>query len=143
MKTLSPISDFLNSETDYSSESKIKLVLDRKITGVTAWYRLENDGWFRRYMDPGKGFGLMIRDIRIGINRHWKSGVLDLVFYFPVVIKYLPYSDMENDSPEVYETAKGWIIYGNDSYESMKIFESLGPKELEMYIKMNIPNYIP
>ena len=71
--TEASVKDLRNMPTDPSNESMIRLILMRKVDGKTAVYRLEKDNWFRRYQNPGRGYGLMIRKTCICKNRSIKK----------------------------------------------------------------------
>ena len=132
---------YLNKPSDSPNESNIKMVLNRKIDGQTAWYRLETDGWFRRYYNPGKGYGLMIRDIRI--NNTPSKGSHPNSVYIKFTCKYLPtqFDDLRDDVKENWESAQGFIVMDKELFQLF--YHEIGLDYLQRYIKGNIGNYIP
>jgi len=132
---------YMNKPSDSPNESTIKMVLNRKIDGQTAWYRFETDGWFRRYYNPGKGYGLMIRDIRIN-NRSSKGSHPNSV-YIKFTCKYLPnqFDDLRDDVPQNWESAQGFIVMNQQTFN---LFHAeIGIDFLQKFIKNNVKNYIP
>lgn len=141
------IRQFRNKPNDSWNESMIKLALMRKIEGKTAVYRLETDDWFRRIEGIGKGYGLMIRNISISSTpvklNSWLAGSNQVVL--KAVVKYLPnqFDNSDDDIPANYETAKGYIILGQKHFTGTEMMQTISPKELEGYIKMNMKKYKP
>ena len=115
--TLLEIVDFLNKPNDSPNENKVQLTLDRKVTGLTAWYRLETDGWWRRINNPGKGYGLLMKKFKIsGKPKFDMIGGKSYAFY-PVLVVYVPleYSgEVDWDQPGNYEKAKGTLMIASD-----------------------------
>jgi hypothetical protein len=142
------VRDFLNTPSDPPNESMIRLILERKIAGNTAVYRLENDNWFRRYEGFTRGYGLMIRNIRISpnpikITRSWAIG--DFHSVFKCIVTYLPngFDSAEDDIPQNYETAQGLIVLGTKHFTGFEMQQVLSVKDIENFVKSNISNYVP
>jgi hypothetical protein len=131
--------NFLNAEHDHSTESKVQLTLDRKIDAMTAWYRLETDGWFRRYMNPGKGYGLMLRSFKVsgGGKPH---PIAKRLLEFPVLITYLPieFDDPDDDIPTNYKKLKGKLVINTDNTDVVS-------SEVERFVNTQIRSktYVP
>lgn len=142
------VKDFRNSPNDTYNESMIRLVLMRKIQGKTAVYRLEKDNWFRRFENPGKGYGVMIRNIKISptplkTTPNWVIGDHHVVLN--TLITYLPnqFDNVDDDKPENYITDKGLIILGTKQMTGFEMMQVLNPKDIELFIKANIGSYKP
>jgi len=109
--------DFLNKSNDDSRSNKIQITLERKIGGKTAWYRLQTDGWVRRYFDPGKGYGLLLKSFKVtGSPKYKMSGDEHYVDY-PIILTYIPneYSgEVDWDKSEYIEKAKGILMIWTD-----------------------------
>ncbi len=142
------VRDFINTPSDPPNESMIRLMLERKIAGNSAVYRLQNDNWFRRYEGYGKGYGLMIRNIRISpnpirISPNWAIGNFHSVF--KCVVTYLPirFDSAEDDIPQNYETAYGLIVLGTKNFTGFEMQQVLSVKDIENFVKSNISNYVP
>jgi hypothetical protein len=147
-ENVADIRQFRNKPSDGWNDTNIKLALVRKIEGKTAVYRLETDNWFRRWEGVGKGYGLMIRSIRIAqnptrVSSSWLWGPNNVVF--KAVIEYLPseFDSIDDDIKSNYETSKGFIIMGNKVMSGFEMQQNISPKELEGFIKMNINSYKP
>jgi hypothetical protein len=147
-ESASDIKQYRNKPSDSWNETMIKLVLMRKIEGKTAVYRLETDNWFRRFENPGKGYGIMIRDIKIAknptkVSASWAHGPNQVVL--KAIIKYLPnsFDNVDDDVETNYEKAEGYVILGNQHFTGFEMLQTMNPKDLEYFIKMNIPNYKP
>jgi hypothetical protein len=145
---VSDIKGFRNKPADTWNDTMIKLVLMRKVEGKTAVYRLETDNWFRRFENPGKGYGLMIRGIKIAAQptkapSSFAYGENQSVF--KTIVQYLPneFDNVEDDVKENYETAKGYIILGNKNFTGFEMQEVLSIKDLEGFIKANMGDYKP
>jgi hypothetical protein len=145
---VSDIKQFRNKPADTWNDTMIKLVLMRKIEGKTAVYRLETDNWFRRFENPGKGYGLMIRGIKIAAQptkapSSFAYGENQSVF--KAIIQYLPneFDNVEDDVKENYETAQGYIILGNKNFTGFEMQQVLSIKDLEGFIKANMGEYKP
>jgi hypothetical protein len=145
---VSDIKGFRNKPADTWNDTMIKLVLMRKIEGKTAVYRLETDNWFRRFENPGKGYGLMIRGIKIAAQptkapSSFAYGENQSVF--KAIIQYLPneFDNVEDDVKENYETAQGYIILGNKNFTGFEMQQVLSIKDLEGFIKANMGDYKP
>jgi len=126
--------DFLNKESDSSNENKVQLTLDRKIGGMTAWYRLETDGWWRRIHNPGKGYGIIMKKFKI--SGQPKNKYLGKTTYleYPVLIAYIPleYSgEVDWDQPGNIEKAKGMIMINTDR-------TSADGKDIERFVNQQI-----
>jgi len=109
--------DFLNKENDSSQENKVQLTLDRKIGGMTAWYRLETDGWWRRIHNPGKGYGILVKKFKISGQPKYKYLSKTQYLEYPVLISYIPleYSgEVDWDQPGNIEKAKGTMMINTD-----------------------------
>lgn len=148
LESVANIKDFRNSPSDSWNDTMIKLVLERKIDGKTAVYRLEKDNWFRRFENPGKGYGIMIRGIRISpnpvkVSPNMVSGNDQSVL--KTIITYLPgeFDNMEDDVKGNYETAKGFIILGNKNFTGFEMLQTINPKDIEFFVKANMNNYTP
>jgi hypothetical protein len=145
---VSDIKGFRNKPADTWNDTMIKLVLMRKIEGKTAVYRLETDNWFRRFENPGKGYGLMIRGIKIAAQptkapSSFAYGENQSVF--KVIVQYLPneFDNVEDDVKENYETAQGYIILGNKNFTGFEMQQVLSIKDLEGFVKANMGDYNP
>jgi hypothetical protein len=148
IESVADIKSFRNKENDSWNDTMIKLVLMRKIDGKTAVYRLETDNWFRRFENPGKGYGIMIRGIKIAPNPVKVSPNLVIgpnQSVLKAIITYLPneFTSVDDDVKENYETAKGFIVLGNKNFTGFEMLQTLNPKDLELFIKSNIGNYNP
>jgi len=105
--------DFLNKESDPPNQNKVQLTLDRKIDGMTAWYRLETDGWWRRINNPGKGYGILMKKFKISGKPKFDMISGNSYASYPVLIEYIPleYSgDVDWDQPGNVEKAKGTMM---------------------------------
>lgn len=147
-ESVSDIKQFRNKPSDGWNDTMIRLVLMRKIEGKTAVYRLETDNWFRRFEGVGKGYGIMIRGIKISqtpikASSSWAIGDHHVVLN--AVIKYLPneFDHPDDDIEENYETVKGYIILGTKNFTGFEMMQVLKPKDIEYFIKTNISNYKP
>jgi hypothetical protein len=62
-----------------------------------------------------------------------------------VIIKYLPnsFDHPDDDVPDNYEKAEGFIFLGNGNLKGFNMLSEITPKDLEYFIKTNIPNYTP
>lgn len=147
-ESVSDIKQYRNKESDPWNDSMIRLILMRKVEGKTAVYRLETDNWFRRFENPGKGYGVMIRGIKISqtpvkVTSSWAIGPHHVVLN--AIVKYLPneFVDMDDDVESNYETTKGFIILGTKNLPGFEMMQTLKPKDIEHFIKVNIPNYKP
>ena len=143
------VKDLRNKPGDSYNDTTVRLILMRKVTSNTAVYRLETDNWFRRYENPGKGYGIMIRKFRVG-NTPVKPTMSSIVgehhVIFNVLVTYLPnqFVNMDNDKPENWETSKGYLILGNKNLTGFEIrANGPDPKDFEQFVKMNIPKYVP
>lgn len=146
LESIADVKDFRNKPSDSWNETMIKLVLDRKINGKTAVYRLETDNWFRRFENPGKGYGIMIRGIRISPNPVKVSPTHVYGQYQAVlktIITYLPseFDHADDDIKENYETAKGFIIIGQKHFTGYEMLQTMNPKDIEFFVKTNMDNY--
>lgn len=142
------IKDLRNKPTDGTLECYIRLILMRQINNKTAFYRLQTDNWFRRFDGIGKGYGLMIRDIKINptpvkLSPHWSHGPMNV--NLRVLVKYLPLGigDDLDDIEENYETEKGLMILGNQYLSGYQILKEISIKQIENYIKSHIKEYKP
>jgi hypothetical protein len=130
-----------SSAGSYTGDSMIRLVLDRNINGYTAWYRLETDSWFRRYFNPGKGYGVMIRKFRISGSPKYKNGEP----YYPVVISYLPnsFDNVDDNIPSNWESAKGFLILDKTIADDFRVEGHVSVKDIERFVNSHIKNYTP
>ena len=142
------IKDLRNKPTDGDLESYIRLILMRQINNNPRFFRLQTDNWFRVYEGLGKGYGLMIRDIKINptpvkLSPHWAIGKMNV--NLRALIKYLPweFDDIDDDIEQNYEIAKGLIILGNQYLSGHQILEEISIKQIENYIKSHIREYKP
>lgn len=147
-ESLASVKDFRNMPSDPPNESMIRMILMRKVDGKTAVYRLEKDNWFRRYQTPGKGYGLMIRKFRMGkepirVRPNPEIGPHHSVFN--ALITYLPseFDNIDDDIPANYETVKGYVFLGTKAFTGFEMQQALSPKDIEAFVKMNVPNYTP
>lgn len=147
-ESVSDVKSFRNKESDPWNDSMIRLILMRKVEGKTAVYRLETDNWFRRFENPGKGYGIMIRGIKISqtpvrVSSSWAIGPHHVVLN--AVVKYLPnqFDHPNDDVEENYETVKGFLILGTKQMTGFEMMQVLDVKDIEYFIKSNIPNYKP
>lgn len=129
--------DFLNTPNDRGY--KVALTLQRKIDGLTAFYRLETDKWFRRFQDPGDGYGLMLRKFKIsGAGK--KDKISQKYTDYPVLISYLPieFDHPDQDIPANYEKAKGLLIINTEKTD-------VDAKEIENFVNKQIAKktYVP
>lgn len=122
--------DFLNKPNDSSQENKVQLTLDRKISGLTAWYRLETDGWWRRIHNPGKGYGILLKKFKISGQGKYNSQYLE----YPVLIVYIPLEhsgEVDWDQSGNQEKAKGMMMINTDR-------TSADGKDIEKFINQQI-----
>jgi hypothetical protein len=135
----SVIRDYMSSPSDPADGNNIRLTLERKLTGNTAWYRLETDGWFRRYWSPGKGYGVMLRGIKIKESPRWER----FQAFFPMTCFYLPnqFDHPEDDIKANWEHSYGFIVMDKKIYEPFMHESSI--KELESFINGNTRKYKP
>lgn len=142
----SEIMQLAQSPSDSSFNIPIKFRLDRKIHAHTAYYRLETDGWFRRYFNPGKGYGLMIRRFKVTGKAQFTRNTPDVIY--PISVEYLPneFDDMRDDIPANRETAKGILFINREVwYQNFNpgVVPSHNIKKLESFINSKINQYIP
>lgn len=147
-ESLANVKDFRNMPSDPPNESMIRMILMRKVDGRTAVYRLEKDNWFRRYETPGKGHGLMIRKFRMGKNPikvRLNPEIGSHHSVFNALITYLPteFDNTDDDIPANYETVKGYVFLGTKAFTGVEMQQKLSPKDIEAFVKMNVPNYTP
>lgn len=142
------VKQFRNAPNDSWNETMIKMVLMRKISGKTAVYRLEKDNWFRRFENPGKGYGIMIRGIKISktpikVSSNWAVGPNQVVLN--ALITYLPnqFDNVDDDIPQNYVTDKGLIILGTKQMNGFEMMQVIKPKDIEDFIKVNMSSYKP
>jgi hypothetical protein len=141
------IRDFRNNPGDSWNDTSIKLILDRKPSSNAAVYRIENDNWFRRWEGPAKGYGLMIRKIKVSktpiqINS-WATGPNSLVYRAMVV--YLPgrFDGIDDDRPENWEKSEALIVLGNKATTGFEMFHYVKPADIENFVNSNISKYKP
>jgi hypothetical protein len=76
---------------------------------------VKRDGWFRKSEGIAKGYGVMLRNVKLSgrKTKEWGSGSLTAV-----LVTYLPHTD-EDDDPKLYETSKGYLYVHNsiDAHE--------------------------
>ena len=127
------INNYLHKSSDPASGINIMLALERVTGAKTAYYRLEKDSWFRRYMSPGKGYGLMIRQFRVSGGGKDDGNRT----HYPVLITYLPneFDNPDDDNKSNYEKAKGLLILKNDGFND--------PKGVERFVNTNVKKYKP
>lgn len=125
---------YLNKPSDQPNDSIIKLILERNYSAKTAWYRLETDGWFRRYWNPGKGYGIMLREFKLKPVAKYKNYSV----FIPFTCKYLPaqFDDMRDDVKENWEHTYGFIVMTSKVYELFEL--EIGFQKLESYIRNHI-----
>jgi len=132
---LTEVVDFLNKPNDSSQLNFVQIILDRKIEGKTAWYRLETDGWVRRYFEPGKGYGLLLKKFKIsGAGKEKGAGSRNNMLEYPIQLVYAQnqYSGEEDwYKPEYEEKAKGLLMIWMDRTKATG-------KDVEKFINMNI-----
>jgi len=143
------VKELRSSPGDSANDTTVRLILMRKVTSNTAVYRLETDNWFRRYENPGKGYGIMIRKFKLGNTpvksaTSWAVGPHHVIYN--ALVTYLPnqFDNMDDDKPENWETSKGYLILGNKNLTGYDILSN-GPdtKDFEQFVKMNIGSYNP
>lgn len=129
----------MSKPSDPADGSDIRLTLERNLSGKTVWYRLETDEWFRRYWNPGKGYGLMLRKIKIKESPRWNKWSA----YFPMTCFYLPnqFDHPDDDIKANWEHAYGFIVMNKEIYEQFVIESSI--KDLESFINGNTRKYKP
>ena len=127
------ITKHLSKSSDPAQDIPIVMVLERTTDAKTAYYRLETDKWFRRYMSPGKGYGLMIRQFKVSGNGK-DDGKRTR---YPVLITYLPneFDNPDDDNKTNYEKVKGLLVLKNDGFND--------PKGVEKFVNSNINKYKP
>ena len=142
------VKDLMNKPSDGLKGTNLQLTLMRKIEGNTAVYRLETDGWFRRFEGLGKGYGLMIRDIKISKTRitppnSWLFGNHHVVL--KVLVKYLPneFDNMVDDVPENYIVDKGYLAIGRPDFPGWKILDNVSISDIENFVKSRVRSYKP
>lgn len=118
----------------------IVLTLERKWDAYTGWYRLETDKWFRRYMEPANGHGVMIRKFKVttGAKPDTMGSQTPVDKYF-VNVTYLPNSVPDYDGYDVpanYETAKGFLIISGEARKKVTA------KDIEQFINSNLKQYV-
>ena len=125
---------YLDKPTDSAQGIPIMLTLSRGGSSKIAYYRLETDKWFRRYFEPGKGFGLMIRKLKV--SGKGVSGPNNKTEY-PILVTYLPneFDHPDEDTKYNYVRAKGLLILDNNKYTD--------PKGVEKFVNANIKIYKP
>jgi hypothetical protein len=133
-----------NKPGDSSKDSNIRIVLMRKIDGNTAWYRLENDNWFRRYLDH-KGYGIMIREFKVTSLKPNYMVLKRGVPAYTISVKYLPNNivDPDEDRPENWVSDKGYLFFGTTPEGGQSVSSEITPKDVEAFIKSQIKNYKP
>jgi len=143
------VKELRSSPGDSANDTTVRLILMRKVTSNTAVYRLETDNWFRRYENPGKGYGIMIRKFKLGNTpvkptMSWAVGPHHVIYN--ALVTYLPnqFDNMDDDKPQNWETSKGYLILGNKNLTGYDILSN-GPdtKDFEQFVKMNIGSYNP
>ena len=127
------ITKYLSKPSDPAKDIPIMMVLERTVDAKTAYYRLETDKWFRRYMSIGKGSGIMIRRFKVsgsGKNDGKRT-------QYPVLITYLPneFDSPDDDNKSNYEKVKGFLVLKNDEFNN--------PKDVEKFVNSNIKFYLP
>jgi len=140
----SAVSSLLNNPGDSSKDSNIRIVLMRKIDGNTAWYRLENDKWFRRYLDH-KGYGIMIRDFKVTSSRPNYSVLNSGVPSYTISVKYLPndITDPDEDNSQNWVSDKGYLFFGTTPEGGRNVSSEITPKDVESFVKSQMKNYKP
>jgi hypothetical protein len=139
IKENSIIKSYMSRPSDRADGHGIRLTLQRKLTAQTAWYRLETDGWFRRYFNPGKGYGVMLRKIKINESPKWDNHVA----YYPMTCFYLPnkFDHPDDDVKSNWKHAYGFICMNRDVYDQFVVESSI--RDLESYINNNTRLYKP
>ena len=137
------INDFMNNSSDSPNQSMIKLTLVRNgwDSYNTAWYRLEDDGWFRRYSKgPDTKDGIMIRDIKIDKEPTLSKWGMTL---FRLKLRALPneFISTDDDIKSNWITHYGYIVI--DEKNVNDFMNSIGIDGLEKFINSNVTNYIP
>jgi hypothetical protein len=145
------VKELRNHPSDTWNDTYIKLVLDRKVSSKAAVYRLETDNWFRRFENPGKGYGVMIRKLKISntpirLPNSWLVGPNQVVLR--ALITYWPNPggmdwEMADDVPANWETAQGFIILGTKNFTGFEILSTLNPKQIEHFVNTQTGRYIP
>jgi hypothetical protein len=90
---------------------------------------VKHDGWFRKSEGVAKGYGVMLRGIKLSgrKTKEWATGSL-----LPVMVTFLPLTQDEED-PKQYETSKGFLYVHN----------SVDAKEVVDYINANKSKWVP
>ena len=107
------------------------IYISREDIHLVAPYILDfkRDGWFRKSEGVAKGYGAMLRSIRISGSKTktWGSGSL-----LSVILTYLPHTADEDD-PKLYESSKGFL-YVHNSVEAQDVVD---------YINANKSKWVP
>jgi len=139
-ESTSDVASLRNSGSDSTKDSNIRMTLMRKIQGKTAWYRLEKDDWFRRYLDHA-GYGIMIRKFKVTGRSPDYSFLGNGVPAYKVMVTYLP--NGEEDEISNYVTDSGYMFFGTNKDGARAILADITPKDVESYINSNIHKYNP
>ena len=128
------ITKYLDKPSDPAQSVPIMMTLTRNPGAKAAYYRLETDKWFRRYMSPGKGYGLMIRKFKV--SGKGVPSTNDRTAY-PILVTYLPteFDHPDDDITSNFEKVKGLLILHNDKYTDAK--------GVEKFVNSNIKTYKP
>ena len=89
----------------------------------------KRDGWFRKIEGVAKGYGAMLRSVKLSgrKTKEWASGSLTAV-----LVTYLPHTQDEDD-PKAYETTKGYL-YVHNSIDAHDVID---------YINTNKKKWVP
>jgi hypothetical protein len=107
------------------------IYISRENTSLVAPYILDikRDGWFRKSEGVAKGYGIMLRSIKLSGSKTktWGTGSL-----LPILLTYLPHTADEEDL-KLYEKSKGFL-YVHNSVETQDVID---------YINANKSKWVP
>jgi hypothetical protein len=107
------------------------IYISRENTSLVAPYILDikRDGWFRKSEGVAKGYGIMLRSIKLSGSKTktWGTGSL-----LPILLTYLPHTADEEDL-KLYEKSKGFL-YVHNSVEAQDVID---------YINANKSKWVP
>lgn len=93
-----------------------------------------DDGWFRKTENPAKGYGLMLRDVKLSSKK--MPTVENGISVYPVNITFLP-ADVDEDDPSEYKKVQA-SMFINDNIDS-----SVTADDVIRYVNKNKDNWIP
>lgn len=85
----------------------------------------KRDGWFRKIEGKAKGYGLMVRSVKLSgrKTKEWASGSLTAV-----IVTFLPLTQDTDDG--VYEESKGYL-YVHNSIDAHKVIDYINTHKSE------------